>query len=135
MNGGAGHVGLGRGLYFVDVLACLLFCLTLALVGARFDRERTVAVKLPELRRSTSRGAELVAATLTLRGQGEDLEILLDDEPVSVDELRRRWAGMPPPAVVVRAADSPLGRLVALAHEAGVEEIELAYELRREPEP
>ena len=29
---------LGLGLYFIDVLACLLFCLTLALVGARFAR-------------------------------------------------------------------------------------------------
>lgn len=124
----AGLPGLGRGLYFVDVLACLLFCLTLALVGARFDEERTVEVELPSLRSEGSAGAELVAASLTLRGAGESLEILLDGEPLSVDELRARWAGEPPPAVLVRAEDSPLGRVVGLAHEVGVSEILLAYE-------
>lgn len=119
--------GLGRGLYFVDVLACLLFCLTLALVGARFDAERSVEVELPSLRSPGTPGAELVAASLTLRGEGEALEILLDGEPLSVDELRSRWAGQPPLAVLVRAEDSPLGRLVGLAHEVGVEKILLAY--------
>jgi biopolymer transport protein ExbD len=130
---GAGNAGLGRGLYFVDVLACLLFCLTLALVGARFDRERTVAVELPELRRSAATGADLVAATVTLRSSGDELAILLDDEELSVGELRERWAELPPPAVVLRAEDSPLGRIVALAHEVGVEQIQLAYELAPEP--
>jgi biopolymer transport protein ExbD len=129
---GTGNAGLGRGLYFVDVLACLLFCLTLALVGARFDRERTVAVELPELRRSAATGADLVAATVTLRSSGDELSILLDDEELSVGELRKRWAELPPPAVVLRAEDSPLGRIVALAHEVGVEQIQLAYELAPE---
>lgn len=132
---GSANAGLGRGLYFVDVLACLLFCLTLALVGARFDRERVVEVDLPELRHGGTPGADLVVARLTLRGSGEDLAILLDDEPISEAELRARWAELPPPAIVVRAEDSALGRVVALAHEAGVAEIQLAYELRRELAP
>ena len=131
----SGNAGLGRGLYFVDVLACLLFCLTLALVGARFDRERSVAVDLPELRREGTTGADLVAATVTLRGNGDELAIFLDEEPTSVAELRARWAELPPPAVVLRAEDSALGRVVALAHEVGVEEIQLAYDLPREPAP
>ncbi len=131
----AGNASLGRGLYFVDVLACLLFCLTLALVGARFDRERTVVVDLPELGRRGATGTDLVAATVTLRGTGDELAIFLDEEPTSVAELRARWSELPPPAVVLRAEDSALGRLVALAHEVGVEEIQLAYELRREPAP
>jgi biopolymer transport protein ExbD len=129
------NVGLGRGLYFVDVLACLLFCLTLALVGARFDRERTVAVDLAELRGGETTGADLVAVTVTLRGSGDELAIFLDEEPTSLAELRARWAELPPPAVVLRAEDSALGRVVALAHEVGVEEIQLAYELQREPAP
>ena len=128
---GAASPGLGRGLYFVDVLACLLFCLTLALVGARFDRERTVEVDLPQLHRSAAPGSGLVAATVTLRGSGDGVAILLEDEELSFGELRARWAELPPPAVVVRAEDSPLGRVVALAHEAGVADIQLAYELAR----
>jgi hypothetical protein len=132
---GAANVGLGRGLYFVDVLACLLFCLTLALAGARFDRERTVAVDLPELRRGEAPGADLVAATVTLRGAGDELAIFLDEEPTSLAQLRARWAELPPPAVVLRAEDSALGRVVALAHEVGVEAIELAYDVKREPSP
>jgi hypothetical protein len=132
---GAANAGLGRGLYFVDVLACLLFCLTLALVGARFDRERTVAIELPELQEGGATGADLVASTVSLRGVGDELEVFLDGEPTSLAELRTRWAELPPPALVLRAEDSALGRVVALAHEIGVEEIELAYDLKRELAP
>ena len=60
---------LGYGLYFIDVLACLLFCITLALVGARFGREQTVAVELPELERAEGPGAELSGSTITLRAR------------------------------------------------------------------
>ena len=37
---------LGSGLYFIDVLACLLFCLALALVGARFGNEHSVEIEV-----------------------------------------------------------------------------------------
>ncbi len=72
---------------------------------------------------------------MTLRGTGDELAIFLDEEPTSVAELRARWTELPPPAVVLRAEDSALGRVVALAHEVGVEVIELAYDLQREPAP
>ncbi|MEN8183695.1 MAG: biopolymer transporter ExbD [Myxococcota bacterium] len=127
--------GLGRGLYFLDVLACLLFGLTLALVGARFDRERTVDVDLPELERAGDRGSDRVRTTISLRGRGADLEIRLEGEPVSFAELRSRLAAEAPPVVVVRAESSGLARVVATAHEAGVREIQLAYQPHRKEGP
>ena len=41
----AARAPLGAGLYFIDVLACLLFCLVLVLVGARFGREQSVEIE------------------------------------------------------------------------------------------
>ena len=76
---------LGYGLYFIDVLACLLFCITLALVGARFGREQTVDVELPELARAEGAGSELTGATITLRDEGDALEILHHDESLRLE--------------------------------------------------
>ena len=58
---------LGYGLYFIDVLACLLFCITLALIGARFGQERTVAVDLPEMKPADASGTALAAPSITVR--------------------------------------------------------------------
>ncbi len=52
---------LGYGLYFIDVLACLLFAITLTLAGARFGHERTVAVLSLALQQLASRAAGLAA--------------------------------------------------------------------------
>jgi biopolymer transport protein ExbD len=119
---------LGYGLYFIDVLACLLFCITLALVGARFGREQTVAVDLPRAERAEGSGSDLSALTITLRREGEALELFLDDQPVDFDELTRRLGRAPVPAVVVRSEASSLTRVIGIAHAAGVHDIQLAYD-------
>jgi len=119
---------LGYGLYFIDVLACLLFCITLALVGARFGREQTVTVELPELERAEGSGADLTGATITLRADGDALEIFLDDERVDFDELADRLERVPLPSVIVRSEASSLTRVIGIAHAAGVHDIQLAYE-------
>ena len=71
---------LGYGLYFIDVLACLLFCVTLALVGARFGQEHTVELALPELERSAGTGSDLTGTTIALRTEGDEFELTLDGE-------------------------------------------------------
>ena len=121
---------LGRGLYFIDVLACLLFCLTLALVGARFSREVTVPVELPKLPEPAQQevGGDLSGSTIVLRGGAEALEVFYDGDPLSLDELAARLAEAPPPSVVVRSETSPLARVIGAAHAAGVHDIRLAYE-------
>lgn len=118
---------LGYGLYFIDVLACLLFCVTLALVGARFGLERTVTVELPELERASGSGTDLTGATITLRSEGDALEIFLDDERVDFEALAERLERTHLPSVVVRAEASSLTRVIAIAHTAGVHDIQLAY--------
>jgi hypothetical protein len=122
---------LGYGLYFIDVLACLLFCITLALVGARFGREQTVALELPRMERTGGGGSDLSGPTIALRGEGEALEIFLDDERVTIDELAARLEGAPVPSVVVRSETSSLTRVIGIAHAAGVHDIQLAYETAR----
>jgi len=118
---------VGFGLYFIDVLACLLFCLTMALVGARFGREQTVAVDLPRIEGSDRSGADLVSRTISLRSEGEQLEVFLGEARVSLEELEARLRSEPPPSVVVRAEESSLARVIAIAHGAGVHDIQLAY--------
>lgn len=122
---------LGSGLYFIDVLACLLFCLTLALVGARFGTEHTVEVDLPDLDPSAATGAAVDGIEIALLVEGEAVMVLLDGEAMSFDELEARLRDAPPPSVVVRSEESELARVVAIAHAAGVRDIELAYEVSR----
>jgi len=120
---------LGYGLYFIDVLACLLFCLTLALAGARFGRERTVEVELPELETAAGApGANVVAPTVALRREGGAWALYWDEERVSAEALRARLRASPPPKLVVRAEASRLTEVIGAAHAAGVRDIELAYE-------
>ncbi len=119
---------LGYGLYFIDVLACLLFCVTLALVGARFGREQSVPIELPRVERPAGEGAALSALRIDVRSRGGVPEIFVEDQPVSFDELEARLASAPPPSIVVRSEESALARVIALAHAAGVHDIELAYE-------
>lgn len=126
---------VGYALYFIDVLACLLFCVTLALVTARFGRETSIALDLPELAREASTGAELSAPAIALRpaGAGESGEwsIFYESEPVTLEELGARLRSSPPPSVIVRSESSALSRVIAVAHDAGVLDIQLAYELQR----
>ncbi len=121
---------LGSGLYFLDVLACLLFAIVLALVGARFGSEQTVDLELPELAASDGPGASLAEREIAIRESPDGLELWLDGERMSLDELRERLAAAPPPSIVVRSEASALSEVVGLAHEAGVVQIELAYETR-----
>jgi hypothetical protein len=122
---------LGYGLYFIDVLACLLFCITLALATARFGREQTVALELPRLPRTAGGGSDLSGPTIALRGEGESLEIFLDGERVGEGELAQRLEGGRVPSVVVRSEASSLTRVIGIAHAAGVRDIQLAYETAR----
>jgi biopolymer transport protein ExbD len=99
---------LGLGLYFIDVLACLLFCLTLALVGARFGREVSVPLDLP---RSAAAGSDISGASIVVRSADGGLELFYEDERLSFQELE--------------------ARVIGAAHAAGVRDIRLAYEVAR----
>ena len=118
----------GTALYFIDVLACLLFSITLALAGARFGRERSVRVELPRLEATTASGSDLAGQAIALRSEGDGIALYLGAERVSFAELESRLRAAPPPAVVVRSQASALARVIALAHAAGVHDIEVAYE-------
>jgi len=123
---------MALGLYFIDVLACLLFCLTLALVGANFRRETTVDLELPRLPEGAAPGPELSGAAIALRDGEAGPELFLDGEPVTVEELGRRLTDAPPPSVVLRAETSLLTEVIGLAHAAGVHDIQLAYAREKE---
>jgi biopolymer transport protein ExbD len=118
---------LGYGLYFIDVLACLLFCVTLALVGARFGQESTVELALPEIEAGAGTGSDLTGATVTLRSVDGALELTLDGEPVDWEQLAHRLEAAPMSSLIVRSEASSLTRVIALAHGAGVHDIQLAY--------
>ena len=122
---------LGYGMYFIDVLACLLFCITLALVGARFGREHTVAVDLPEIAKSDGRGGDVTGPSIVVRSTPDGVEILLDGVPVTLAALAAQLEGTPPPSIVVRSEESTLSQVIAVAHGAGVHDIRLAYEVAR----
>ncbi len=125
---------LGSGIYFIDVLACLLFCLALALVGARFGREQSVVIDLPGAEAAAASGADLSGTSLQVSTRDGRTEIRLDDERVALEELGARLREAPPPSLVVRAEDSDLARVIAIAHAAGVHDIELAYEVAPSPQ-
>ena len=124
---------LGTALYFIDVLACLLFCLTLALVGARFGREVTVPVELPRLTQGPAAGSELSGARIVLRSANGAVELFYEDEPLSFEALEARLSAAPPPSVVVHSEASALARVIGAAHAAGVIDIQLAYQGSRSP--
>lgn len=119
---------LGVGLYFIDVLACLLFCITLALAGARFGHELSVEVDLPKAPSPQRSGAEVVAPAISIRSVQGTSRIYLEDEPLTLAALQERLRADPPPSVVVRSENSMLARVIAAAHAAGVRDIQLAYE-------
>ena len=122
---------LGLGLYFIDVLACLLFCLTLALVGARFGRELSVPLDLSRLPRSAATGSDISGVAIAVRSGEDGLELFYEEERVSFQELQERLGAAPPPSVLVRSEDSPVVRVIGAAHAAGVRDIRLAYEMAR----
>ena len=122
---------MGLALYFIDVLACLLFCLALALVGARFGREVTVPVELPRLDRSDVVGSDLATTVIHVRSRSAAPEFYFDDDPVSFESLKSRLATAAPLSLVVRAEASAVARVIGAAHAAGVEDIQLAYEVRK----
>jgi len=126
---------LGYGLYFIDVLACLLFCVTLALVGARFSRERTVELALPEIERAAGTGSDLTGTTIALRNDGDALELTIDGEVVGWEELEERLSAETLPSVIVRSEASSLTRVIAIAHTAGVRDIRLTYATARASGP
>ncbi len=121
---------LGYGLYFIDVLACLLFCLTLALVGARFGVETTIPIDLPDTDASPTSGSDVSAPSISLRAEQGETRIYLEGEPVTLEALAARLETDPPPSVVVRSEESTLARVIAVANEAGVLDIQLAYEVQ-----
>jgi hypothetical protein len=122
---------LGYGLYFIDVLACLLFCITLALVGARFGHELTVPVDLPSLEDDGGTGSGLDGPSIAMRSEAGELWFYLDGETVTLEELETRLRAATPPSVTVRSEESALSRVIAIAHAAGVADIQLAYEAER----
>jgi hypothetical protein len=122
----------GYGLYFIDVLACLLFCITLALAGARFGHEDSVAIDLPELDRSGAPGSALEAPSIAVKGEGERLELFYRGEAIAIGALESELQRDPPHSIVVRAEASGLSRVIALAHAAGVADIRIAYEISLE---
>ena len=125
---------LGYGLYFIDVLACLLFAVSLALVGARFGHEQTVPIELPRAERSDAVGSDVPQVSIAIRSSQDGPEIFLGEERLALDALEARLREAPPPAVVVRSEASTLSRVIAIAHGAGIRDIQLAYEVEREEE-
>ena len=126
----SGRSPVGFGLYFIDVLACLLFCITLTLVGARFSRETTVPVDLPELAGAAGLAGEPEAVSVTIRRESGATRYYLEDRRVSFDALGRALRDTPPAALRIRAEETALARVIGLAHESGIHDIELAYETR-----
>ena len=121
---------VGYGLYYIDVLACLLFCIVLTLVGARFSSETMVPVELPELAGSAGLAGEDEAVSVTIRSEGGRTRFYLEDRPLSFEALGRALRSEPPAALRIRAEETDLARVIGLAHESGVHAIELAYETR-----
>ena len=121
---------LGSGLYFIDVFACLLFCLALALVGARFGTERSVEIEVPFAGESGEPGADLNGWAIRVEGQGDTTRVFLEGEPIPVEALEARLRETPPPSIVLYSDASALARLIASAHAAGVHDVELAYEIK-----
>jgi hypothetical protein len=119
---------LGYGLYFLDVVACALFCLSFALVGAQRAREVAAPVESPrETAPARAPGSALAGASLLVRGSVAAPELLLDGEALDLASLEARLREAPPAALRIRSEDSLLARAVAVAHAAGVAEIELGY--------
>ncbi len=125
------HASMGVGLYFIDVFACTLFCLTLALVGARFGHEVTVPLDLPRTDATAASGSDLSGPSIAVRLREGEIELFFEDEPISFEELEQRLRAAPPPSVVVRSEESALARVIGVAHAAGVHDIRLAYETAR----
>jgi biopolymer transport protein ExbD len=117
------------GLYFIDVIACLLFCLTLALVGARFSREHSIEIELPQAPpRGGEAGSSLDPEVVTI-GVGPSGPVLyLGEEALDFSALEARFRADPPVAVLIRAEPTPLSRVITMAHGAGVSDIQLGYE-------
>jgi biopolymer transport protein ExbD len=124
MSQSGAHVGVG--LYFIDVLACLLFSLALVLTAARFGRESSVEVLLPESNGGSAPGAELPALAITVRSEAGQSRVYLEDEAVEWETLVARLRALEPVAVVVRSEATPLARAIAAAHDAGITEIGMA---------
>jgi len=122
---------VGYGLYFIDVLACLLFCLVLTLVGARFSRETTVAVDLPEIAGATGAAAAPDALAVTIREEADGTRFYLEDRPVSLEALGAALRARAPEAIRIRSEATALARVIGVAHESGVRDVELAYEIER----
>jgi len=126
----SGRSPVGFGLYFIDVLACLLFSLTLTLVGARFSRETTVPVKLPDLASSAGLAGEPEAVSLTIRREGGVTRYYLEERALSFEALGDALRDEPPAALRIRAEETELARVIGLAHTSGIHDIELTYETR-----
>ena len=120
---------LGSGLYFIDVFACLLFCLALALVGARFGTERSVEIEVPSGAAADEGGPALTGWQIRVEGQGAGTRVFVDGEEVSLEVIEERLRDTPPPSIVLYSDASALARLIARAHAAGVHDVELAYEV------
>jgi biopolymer transport protein ExbD len=131
----SGRSPVGFGLYFIDVLACLLFCITLVLVGARFSHETTVPVELPELAGSAGVASEPEARSVTIRREAGITRYYLEDRALSFDALGRALRAEPPATLRIRAEETTLARVIGLAHESGIHDIELAYETRARETP
>jgi biopolymer transport protein ExbD len=122
---------VGYALYFIDVLACLLFCIVLTLVGARFSRETMVPVDLPELAGAAGLAGQPNAVSVTVREEEGAARFYLEERPISFEALGEVFRRDAPPTVRIRAEATPLARVIGLAHESGIHDIELAYETRR----
>lgn len=123
------------GLYFIDVLACLLFSLTLALVGARFSSEHAVEIELPEAAPAEGSGSALDALVVTIQSGPGRPALWVENEALDFAALEARLQSAPPPALLIRSEANALSRVIAIAHGAGVADIQLAYENRSAEAP
>jgi len=129
------HSPSSYGIYFVDILACVLFTVTLSLVSAHFGRETQVPIALPELAQAGPAPAGVPPVPITVREEDGVTHLYWQGDAVSVEELRQRLAREHPPAVEVRMEASPLTRVLAAVHTAGVEDVRVAYRSSGEQTP
>ena len=78
--------------------------------------------------------ADLSGRSIVVRSHAGELQILLDEERVSFEELEAQLRSSSPPSVVLRSEGSPIARVIGIAHAAGVRNIQLAYEAERSVE-
>ena len=132
----------GVGLYFIDIFACTLFCLSTrprrcALLARALDRDRAAPRPKPKRGRATPRrataGHEPIAVTLRTSEQRHRDLLGRGGRDARTASAIRASPRPSPRSSLFRLEASEFTRAVGLAHEAGVRNIQIAYEAPAPP--